>query len=187
MSARNTPEINAGSMADIAFLLLIFFLVVTTISADKGIQRKLPDYKAEPPKAEVPQRNILTVLINGNNQLLVEDKYVYLQDLQAIVIDFVDNNGDESCDYCKGERLETSSDNPTKAVVSVTSDRATKYASYVAVQNELAAAYTFLRNRLSQDLYGQDYKDLAKSHQIQKIKMAYPLIISEAETNVLGN
>ena len=118
MGRRNIPEVNAGSMADIAFLLLIFFLVTTTFEVDQGINRKLPPI---PPPGQVPpiikQKNLFTVLVNKNNDLLVEDEVMELKDLREAAIAFLDNGGGtnekgEPCTYCKGERSEDSSDHP---------------------------------------------------------------------------
>ncbi|MFT6842591.1 MAG: biopolymer transport protein ExbD, partial [Psychroserpens sp.] len=94
MAKRSAPEVNAGSMADIAFLLLIFFLVTTTIPKDSGINRKLPPM--EPPNDDeviIKQKNIFTVLINGKDQLLVEDELMELKDLRKAAIEFLDNGG----------------------------------------------------------------------------------------------
>ena len=87
------PEVNAGSMADIAFLLLIFFLVTTTIGVDQGINRLLPPYEPNPVVPNINERNILTVLVNKDNQLLVNEKLVDIKDLRQTAIDFIENNG----------------------------------------------------------------------------------------------
>jgi|GEM_PF-4523410 len=79
-------EINAGSMADIAFLLLIFFLVTTTIAEDKGVLVKLPPWVEEDqPEQVIKERNVLTVLINAQNQLLVEGEEMDIDDLREAV------------------------------------------------------------------------------------------------------
>jgi|SRR5690606_2287945 biopolymer transport protein ExbD len=149
MAKRAAPEVNAGSMADIAFLLLIFFLVTTTIPKDSGISRKLPPIdpnEQEPPV--IRQKNIFTVALNGKDQLMVEDKLMEIKDLRAAAVEFLDNNGDGTCSFCKGKRDPESSDNPTdKAVISLKNERETSYATYISVQNELVAAYNELRNR----------------------------------------
>ncbi|MGC1472108.1 MAG: biopolymer transporter ExbD [Psychroserpens sp.] len=147
MAKRSAPEVNAGSMADIAFLLLIFFLVTTTIPKDSGISRKLPPM--EPPNDDevvIKQKNIFTVLLNGKDQLLVEDELMELKDLRKAAMEFLDNGGDGSCSYCKGARNPKSSDNPDKAIISLKNERETSYAAYISVQNELVAAYNELRN-----------------------------------------
>ncbi|GAA4972272.1 biopolymer transporter ExbD [Algibacter aquimarinus] len=147
MAKRAAPEVNAGSMADIAFLLLIFFLVTTTIEKDSGITRKLPPIEDETEPPIIKQKNIFTVLLNKNDQLLVEDENMEIKDLRAAAIEFLDNGGDGSCSFCKGQKDPASSDNPDKAIISLKNDRETSYAAYIAVQNELVAAYNVLRNR----------------------------------------
>jgi len=147
MAKRSAPEVNAGSMADIAFLLLIFFLVTTTIPKDSGITRKLPPIEENDEDVIIKEKNIFTVLLNGKDQLLVEDELMEIGDLRQAAIKFLDNGGDGSCSYCKGAKDPKSSDNPDKAIISLKNDRQTSYAAYITVQNELVAAYNELRNR----------------------------------------
>ncbi len=202
MARRGIPEADAGSMADIAFLLLIFFLVTTTIETDAGIDRKLPpiDNETEPPI--IRQKNIFTVLINKNDQLLVEDKLIELKDLRATAMDFLDNGGStndsgDRCDYCKGKKDSESSDHPDKAIISLKNDRETKYGTYLAVQNELVGAYNDLRNRESNRIYGKDFTEMNAEYtdpktkpeakailkpKIERIKKLFPQKLSEAET-----
>jgi len=189
MSKRALPEINAGSMADIAFLLLIFFLVTTTMDVDSGINRKLPpwtppeDIPVTPP---VKKKNIFTVLVNSSNQLLVEEDYMELRDLRDATKRFLNNNGDGSCTYCSGAgKSPTSSDNPMKAIVSLQNDRGTSYKMYISVQNELAAAYNELREELAQRRYGKTFDELSDEER-NEVKDAYPQKISEAEPVSLG-
>ncbi len=198
MARRETPEINAGSMADIAFLLLIFFLVTTTMDVDTGISRKLPekqDPNIEPPILK--EKNVFEVNVNRNNEILVEsDTYMQIGDLREAAINFIDNGGGtdengEECTWCGGKKDPKSSDHPKKAVISLQSDRGTSYGAYIAVQNELVGAYTDLRNKLSEKLYGISYTQLLKNaknsssqslkDKILNIKKKYPQIISEAE------
>ena len=188
---RAIPEINAGSMADIAFLLLIFYLVTTTMDTDKGINRKLPPIEDElvqdPPP--IKERNIFTVLVNSNDQLLVEDEYLEISELRAKAMEFIDNNGDGSCEYCKGYSVSSSSDNPVKAVISLQNDRGTSYGMYVKVQNELVAAYEDLRERYAEDEYGRSYRGMDPEEDkeiIKEIKNAYQQKISEAEPLNIG-
>ena len=150
MARRSAPEVNAGSMADIAFLLLIFFLVTTTIETDSGLNRKIPPMEdiIDPPI--IKERNIFTVVVNKNNDLLVEEKPMQIDELREAAVTFLDNGGgkgEDSCSFCQGERDPNSSDNPEKAVISLKNDRETDYKVYIAVQNELVAAYNILRNR----------------------------------------
>ena len=188
---RAIPEINAGSMADIAFLLLIFYLVTTTMDTDKGINRKLPPFDEElvedPPP--IKERNIFTVLVNSNDQLLVEDEYLQISEVRAKAMEFIDNNGDGSCEYCQGYNISTSSDNPDKAVVSLQNDRGTSYGMYVKVQNELVAAYEDLRERYAQEKFGRSYRSMDSEEDkeiLKEIKLAYPQKISEAEPLNIG-
>ncbi|WP_338375814.1 biopolymer transporter ExbD [uncultured Flavobacterium sp.] len=154
------PEVNAGSMADIAFLLLIFFLVTTTIGVDQGINRKLPPMQEQPDPPNINERNILTVLVNMNNQLLVEEQLMDIKDLRQAAIDFLENNGKNICSYCEGSKDPLSSDSPLDAVISLSNDSETTYATYIAVQNELVAAYNILRNRESLKKYGVTFSEL---------------------------
>ncbi len=186
---RAVPEINAGSMADIAFLLLIFFLVTTTMDADKGINRKLPPWDPEneitPP--DIKKKNILTVVINSNNQLLVNDDYLDISELRKSAIAFLINNGDGSCTYCQdGLRSPESSDNPFKAIMSIQNDKGTSYDMYIKVQNELVGAYEDLRNQLAQKKFGKDFAELTDEAQISEVRDAFPQVISEAEPLNIG-
>ena len=195
MAKRAAPEVNAGSMADIAFLLLIFFLVTTTIEVDSGINRKLPPMEDSEEDVVIKQKNIFTVLLNGKDQLLVEDNIMELKDLRLAAKEFLDNGGDKSCNYCKGKKDAASSDNPDKAIISLANNRETTYKTYIAVQNELVAAYNELRNTRSQALYGKsfteleaDYKDVNwpgnkdnLKKKIDQIKADYPQKLSEVQ------
>ena len=194
---KGAPEVNAGSMADIAFLLLIFFLVTTTIETDAGLDRMLPPI--EPPEQDVviKQKNIFTVNINRNGQLLVEDNLMEIKDLRDAAIAFLENGADGSCTYCKGRKDPSSSDNPSKAIISLKNDRETKYSTYITVQNELVGAYNDLRNREAQRLYGTDFTTMESKYldpetpsnvrddlkdKVKRIQDMFPQKLSEAET-----
>lgn len=198
MAKRSAPEVNAGSMADIAFLLLIFFLVTTTIEVDSGISRKLPPIEDNTEPPIIKQKNIFTVLINGKDQLLVEDELMELKDLRRAAVEFLDNGGgagDEACGYCKGKGSSSSSDNPDKAIISLKNERETKYGTYISVQNELVAAYNELRNRRANEQYGISFIEMVANHKdvnwlgnktklkenIDKIKLEYPQKLSEVQ------
>lgn len=210
MARRENPEINAGSMADIAFLLLIFFLVTTTMNVDSGVSKKLSE---KPPAGYVPpiikQKNIFEININRNNELLVEGERLEIKDLKDAAIAFINNGGGEGkvedgvetgpCNYCNSVRLvsepatsKTSSDHPNKAIISVQSDRLTEYGTYLTVQDELLRAYSELRNRLSmlkynipfvelEEAYKDNKEDEALKKKVEDIKTSYPQIISDAE------
>ena len=165
MAKRAAPEVNAGSMADIAFLLLIFFLVTTTMEKDSGINRKLPPIQDDNQEdVIIKQKNIFTVLINGKDQMLVEDELMKIKDLRAAAIEFLDNGGDGSCNYCKGRKDPRSSDNPDKAIISLKNERETSYATYISIQNELVGAYNDLRNRRAQEQFGTSFLEMQKNY-----------------------
>ncbi len=198
----DTPKVNAGSMADIAFLLLIFFLVTTSIENDAGIDRMLPKVEKDSIVAPVKDRNILQIFLNERGELLVEEDLTGIGSLKQIAIDFLDNGGispnhPDYCSYCKGLKDANSSDNPTKAIISLSSSRNAKYGTYISVQDKLVSAYNFLRNRESKRLYGRNYTNLesdftnpniSKSEKeqirikIKKIQELFPLKITEIET-----
>lgn len=157
MAKRSIPEVNAGSMADIAFLLLIFFLVTTTIETSSGIMIKLPPkLEKETPPPPIKEKNVFLVLVNKNNQLLVEEELMDIKDLRKAAKRFLDNGGDGTCTWCQGEKDPNSSDNPEKAVISLRNDRETSYKTYITVQNELIAAYNDLRERERQILFPEE-------------------------------
>ena len=185
---RPVPEINAGSMADIAFLLLIFFLVTTTMDVDTGIARVLPPMPDEEQPLEDVQankRNIFQVLVNAYDQLLVNGEVLKVEDLKDKTIEFIDNNGDGTCSYCNGKRNPSLSDNPDKAIVSLQNDRGTSYDMYIRVQNELAQAYRELRDRESMEKFGLSF-DKLKNDQQKEIQKMFPQKISEAEPKNVG-
>lgn len=201
MARRDIGEINAGSMADIAFLLLIFFLVTTTMDVDSGIARKLPEKTDQQSDVIVKEKNVLDIVVNRNNQLLVENEYVKVTDIKRLAMKFIDNGGGlgtpidnkpgEPCDYCEGAKDPNSSDHPTKAIISLQSDRGTTYGMYVSIQNEIEAAYNQLRNNLATKRYGRSYEALLQDYddnpteslkvKIDDLKDKYPQIITEPE------
>ncbi|RPG66320.1 MAG: biopolymer transporter ExbD [Flavobacteriaceae bacterium TMED42] len=202
MAKRSAPEVNAGSMADIAFLLLIFFLVTTTIETDSGLNRKLPPIEDIEDPPIIKQKNIFTVVVNKNNQLLAEEELTDILDLRALAVEFLDNGGgegEEACDYCQGSGDPKSSDNPDKAIISLKNDRETSYKVYIAVQNELVAAYNALRDREFMRLFPNErmtfveankkYSDPRTSPEeklrlrpkLSEVKLLFPQKLSEAE------
>ena len=200
MSRKESPEINAGSMADIAFLLLIFFLVTTTMNVDAGISRKIPQKQEIASEIDINERNILEVNINKNNELFVDGKTIQLNELKQIAINFIDNGGGldinkNNCDWCEGNKDKSSSDHPTKAIISIKTDRTTTYETYIATLDVLNSAYSNLRNKLSTKLYNRNYVSLLEEYQksnnkdkniqekIKLIREKYPLLLSDAEIN----
>lgn len=195
MARRTIQEINAGSMADIAFLLLIFFLVSTTMDTDSGIVRKLPpmpEKEQQEDQVDVKERNIFVVLVNRNNQLLVEGELMDIKDLRDAAKEFILNPYDDP-DLPAKEWIDVEFfgqvEVTKKHVISLQNDRGTSYEMYIAVQNELAAAYNDLREDLAERKFGVKYSDLkgqdneAKRDAIEEI---YPMKISEAEPKNVG-
>jgi len=173
MAERQIPEINAGSMADIAFLLLVFFLVTTTIQTDSGLQVTLPQWMDELPD-DLPiknSRNVLEVVVNGANQLLVEGEPGFpVENLKEKTIRFLLNNGADP----------SMSDSPRAAVISLQNDDATAYSTYLEVYNELQAAYNTIWESEAQRRFGRPYKTLEKEDRMA-IREDYPKALSEAE------
>ena len=191
MAKRKCPEINASSMADIAFLLLIFFLVTTTMSVDKGLSRRLPaplPENMEKQSVEVNKRNTFIVLLNSNNQLLVQGEFLNVKDLREKAKVFIKNEFNDPNMPVKKPidveffgTVEVTKDH----IISLQNDRMTQYQTYIEVQNELVAAYNELRDELSRAKFGMAYESLDEERQkaIQKI---YPQKISEAEPKNYG-
>jgi len=173
---RMKNEVNAGSMADIAFLLLIFFLVTTTIVEDKGVLVKLPPWSEEPPEIDkMKTRNVYSVLVNAQNQLLVRGEPTEVENLREGAKEFIMNPA----------KRPDMAEKPTKAIVSLKNDRGTKYETYLEVYNEIKAAYNELRNEEAKKRFGKEYQYCSKD-QRREIRNDIPLVISEAEPTAFG-
>jgi biopolymer transport protein ExbD len=182
--ARKTPEVPATSLADIAFMLLIFFLVTTTMDVDSGLERRLPQWVEEQldEEVDVKERNVFVVLVNKNNDLLVENEWTDIKDLREKAKEFMANPADDASLPEKdpkeipffGEVM------VTKGVISLSNDLDTKYGTYIAVQNELVAAINELRDELARSKFQKPYSELEKDKQ-DAIRDIYPSRISEAE------
>ncbi|WP_242132164.1 ExbD/TolR family protein [Aestuariivivens marinum] len=181
--SRLMPEVNAGSMADIAFLLLIFFLVTATIPKDQGINRKLPAFCPDGQICEIDinERNILRIALNNKNELMVNGETITIEELKDVTKAFLDNNGDGSCTYCNGAKLEISSDNPDKAIISLQNSKYTSYNQYIKVQDELTLAYFELRQAYCESILKKSIDNI-NNEELKAVKEAYPFILSEAET-----
>lgn len=174
---RMTNEINAGSMADIAFLLLIFFLVTTTIVEDKGITVKLPPWSEEEPDiTKLKERNVYAVLVNAQNQLLVRGEPMQIKELKNNAKEFIANPNNRP----------DMSEKPTKAIISLKNDRGTEYGTYLEVYNELKAAYNELWDELCKRKYGIPYSDDLPLAYRKAIKAEIPFVLSEAEPTNFG-
>lgn len=187
---RPVPEINASSMADIAFLLLIFFLMTTTMNVDTGLARMLPpmpDPSVKQDDVEVKKRNVFTVLINKSDKLLVRGEPMDLSLLKDKTKEFVinPNNDPNLADQKEKEIPLIGTYKVSEGVVSLQNDRGTSYAMYMRVQNELVAAYNELREDLARSMFGKPYDKLSKEEQ-DAIGKAIPSRISEAEPKNVG-
>lgn len=191
MAKRKTPGINASSMADISFLLLIFFLVTTSMNVNSGLSRKLPPPLppgAEQPDVEVNKRNVFVVLINSNNQIMAQGQLIDIKALKNKAKEFIQNkyNQPNLPQLTPVNVPLIGNINVTKDhVISLQNDRGTEYQAYIEVQNELVAAYNELREELAEDKFGQHY-EACSEEQKDAINKVYPQKISEAEPKNYG-
>lgn len=205
---RLVQEVNAGSMADIAFLLLIFFLVTTTIATDKGILNILPpkqDPNQPPPEIQLNERNIFNILVNANDQLLVEGEYLEnTEKLSEDIKDFLMNFGapDEEAIAlfnslpqslkARAKRESSSSDHPMAggAVVSIKTNRGTSYERYLEVLDQVKRAYFEIyaeRVGLTADQYrALTGRTAAEKELLERGKDGIPMAISIAEPDKIG-
>ncbi|MEG0601789.1 MAG: biopolymer transporter ExbD [Mucinivorans sp.] len=183
--AKPSPEINAGSMADIAFLLLIFFLVTTSMGTDSGISRILPPYvdKANDQAIDVKERNLLIVKVSGNNAILVGGKRVDLRAVKDMAKEFITNpQQSESLPETEIKDIPQIGAYPvSKGVISLQNDVSTSYEVYLAVQNELTRAYNEVRNDVADRFFNKKYNDIKNDEQKKAINTAIPTQISEAD------
>ena len=184
MSKKETPELNASSLADIAFLLLIFFLVATTMSTDTGLARMLPPIvpNNEDDAPPIKERNVFQVNLNFKNQLLVENEWCEIGDLKDKAKEFIANPTD-AADLPEKQETEIpliGNYMVSKGVISLQNDRGSQYQAYLQVQNELQAAYTELRDELAKVKFHKSFADCSEAEQ-DAIKKVYPQRISEAE------
>lgn len=194
---RKVQEINAGSMADIAFLLLIFFLVATTMNTDTGLARMLPPIPPEDQKQEeikVKERNLFLVLINGSGQIMAgqpgKQEFIELRDLKDKTKEFVLNPLDDADLPEKEEKVFDLPDGSkwvypvSSGVVSLQTTRDTGYQPYIMVQNELARAFSEIRDEVAFRKFGDKMSALSEE-QRSVITKAVPLKISEAEPRTI--
>ena len=177
MPRREAPEINASSMADIAFLLLVLFLVTTTIDVERGITVRLPEWSEEPPEElELKQRNVFNVLVNAQNQLLVENKPADVANLRESAKELIMNPSGHT----------ELSESPNAAIISLKNDRGTNYETYIEVYNELKAAYSELWDEEAMATLGKHYSEDLPKEDRDRIKKKIPFVISEAEPTAFG-
>ncbi len=184
MAKGKTPGLNTGSMSDISFLLLTFFLLTSSINTDQGIQRKLPPPIKGTEDVKIHKRNVLTVLVNMNDQIMVNGEF--LTDVNLLkdkTKEFILNPAD---DPTMSEKKSVFVDElgvneiVSKGVVSLQNDRGTSYETYISVQNQLTAAFNEMKDECAQRHYGKVFNQLSTSERkvVQKI---VPVSISEAE------
>ena len=189
--SRKVPEIPSASLADIAFMLLIFFLVTTTMDVDSGLERRLPQWvdpnEQQDDNTQIKERNILVVLVNTNNDLMVEGEPFRIEDLRDKTKEFMANpNNDETLPEKEPKEVPYFGEvEVTKGVISLQNALDTKYGTYIAVQNELVGAINDLRDELARSKFGKSYDQLDEDHQ-KAIREIYPLMISEAEPKKVG-
>ena len=190
MPKRPTGQFSAASMADIAFLLLIFFLVATTMDIDTGLSRKLPPMPEEgaiEDNKQIKERNVFVVLINANDKLMVAGKQMNLYKLRDEAKEFIVNPANKE-DLPEKEAREIDYFGTVmapKGIISLMNDRGTSYGLYIKVQNELIAAYNEVRDELAMREFGRHYENLPEDKQ-DAIKKYYPQILSEAEPKNIG-
>ena len=188
---RKVPDINSSSTADIAFLLLIFFLITTSMDTDRGLARQLPPPPEKDQKiddAKKKERNVLQVFLNMQDQLMCGNDYISVDQLRAKAKEFIANPYNDENKPEKvaknvpffGNMMVTDGH-----VVSLRCDRGSSYKAYLAVQNELVAAYNELRDELAQEKWQKNYADLNEEQQ-KAIREIYPQKISEAEPKKYG-
>jgi len=190
-SKRKIKEINSSSMADISFLLLIFFLVTTSMNVSTGMSRRLPPPlppNQKPQDIDIKKRNIFVVKVNSLNQLLVQGQEINVRQLKEKAIEFIKNDANNPNPPEKVMvnidligNIEITKDH----VISLQNDVDTQYQAYIEVQNELVAAYTEVRNEFSMNRFGKKYDDLTEDQQ-KAVQSVYPQKISEAEPKNYG-
>lgn len=192
---KKMPGLNTSSTADISFMLLIFFLVTTSMDTDRGLARQLPpppEENAEVKDIIVKERNILKVRMNTAGNLMIEDmdgqKFIALDKLRDEVKEFIanPNNSDNKPEFHQ-ERLPYFGDVmiTKNHVISVQNDRGTPYKVYFSVQHELIAAYNELRDEVSRKQFSKPYSELNEDQQ-KAVRDYYPQKISEAEPKNYG-
>lgn len=186
---RKTPEIPSASMADIAFMLLIFFITATSMDVDSGLERVLPQMppKDQEPPPPIKDRNVLTVLIDKNNRLMVKGEITPVTQLREKTKEFIENvNDDPKLPETKMTEIKLLGEYPvTKGVISLQNDQGTQYGTYLEVQNELVAGISEARDDLALAKFGKKLDQL-KPDQQDAIREAIPSRISEAEPKHIG-
>lgn len=190
MASKETPQINASSQADIAFLLLVFFLITTTMDVDKGLRRRLPPMQENQQKQEdikVNRRNVIIVKINSNDRVMVGTQPADISQIKDRIVEFITNPADDpNMPEKEVKSIKGFGNYPvSKGVVSLQNDKGTLYNSYIQVQNEIVKAFNEMRDQFAMQNYGKKYARLDEEHQ-KIVKDAIPQNISEAEPKDVG-
>lgn len=189
MSSKKTPAINSSSTADIAFLLLCYFLMTTTMGEKSGLQRRLPPIPDKEQKTEnqqVNRRNIIIVRINSADRLFAGNEALDITMLKDKIKEFMSNpTNDPSMPEKEMKEIEGGMYEVSKGVISLQNDRGTSYQAYIAVQNELVKAINELRDEYSVQNYGKKFALLDDDKQ-DIVKKVIPQNISEAEPKDVG-
>ena len=187
--SKKIPEINASSQADIAFTVLIFFLVVSTMDVDTGIVRVLPpmaDPNVKQEDIKVKERNLLLVFVSGSGNIMAGGKVISLNALKDKAKEFILNPFD---DKDLPEKKPTEIEMPdgskwtypvSEGVISLQNTRDTSYQVYIQVQNELTRAFNEVRDEVAMSKFGKEFADLDDAER-KVITKAIPMKISEAE------
>lgn len=193
MAGKKVPEINSSSMADISFMLLIFFLTATTMDTDKGLFRMLPPYQdptEQQDDIKVLDKNLFVVLVNKDDKLMVEKKPMNPRDLRKACKDFLMNMNNDMEDkrypgYTEEDIPGIGKVKVTKAIVSIQNDRGTSYKKYIEIQNEIVAAYNEVKDYYAMKYFKKPFNELKEDRQ-DLIKQIIPQKISEAEPKNIG-
>ena len=190
MGKKKVPAMNTSSTADIAFLLLCYFLMTTTMGSQTGLSRRLPPMPDKNQKVEdqkVNRRNIIQVKINSADRILAGSEPIDVSQLKDKIKIFLTNPTDDPTlpvmEPTEIENLGTR--NVSKGVISLQNDRGTSYQAYIAVQNELVKAVNELRDEAAMREFGKKYLALDEDKQ-KAIKDLVPQQISEAEPKDVG-
>jgi biopolymer transport protein ExbD len=179
---RTFPEVPSASLADIAFLLIIFFIVSTTMDVDTGIYRVLPQWVDNVEAPKINKRNTFVVLINKNNDIAVNGEFSQVSDIKDRLKEFILNPQDKSNLSEKKEEI-IEGIGPfmrSQGIVSLQNDRGTDYGAYMNVQNEIVKGFNELRNDFAMQRFGMKMDKLSEAQQ-EAVKKAFPTAISEAE------
>ena len=185
MAKKSTPALNTSSTADIAFLLLCYFLMTTTMGSQTGLSRRLPpmpDQNQQQVDQKVNRRNIIIVKINSADRILAGSEPIEVSQLKDKIKEFLSNPADDpNLPEKENQEIEGFGQYPvSKGVISLQNDRGTSYRAYIAVQNELVKAVNELRDEFSRNNYGKPFASLDEDKQ-DIVKKAIPQNISEAE------